>query len=158
MASATLLCWFSSDLTRHDSYSNFFARQKVLNMNQTIVRSRGCYNDYQKQNKFFVCAATEGSAKSSKSEETVPSWAKPDSDEPPPWAKGEGKENSPKQNFEVPFSVYLPASAITAIAATAFFTLHCSGFFAFTGIPTSAFLWFKSVQAANKEAEEQDKS
>ncbi|KAM1062398.1 uncharacterized protein LOC126608624 [Malus sylvestris] len=31
------------------------------------------------------------------------------------------------------------------------------GFFAFTGIPTSAFLWFKSVQTANKEAEEQDK-
>ncbi|KAJ6724224.1 hypothetical protein OIU85_022177 [Salix viminalis] len=96
----------------------FFVRQKVLNLNQTIVRSRGCYNDYQKQKKFFVCAATEGSAKSSKSEETVPSWAKPDSDEPPPWAKGEeGKENSPEQNFEVPFFVYLLASAITAIAA-----------------------------------------
>ncbi|KAJ6417443.1 hypothetical protein OIU84_003208 [Salix udensis] len=77
-----------------------------------IVRSRGCYNDYQKQKKFFVSAATEGSAKSSKSEETSPSWAKPDSDEPPPWAKGEGKEN-----FEVPFFVYLLASAIAAVSS-----------------------------------------
>ncbi|KAF9673044.1 hypothetical protein SADUNF_Sadunf11G0108000 [Salix dunnii] len=130
--------------------------QKALNLNQTIVRSRGCYNDYKKQKKFFVCAATEGSAKSSESEETIPSWAKPDSDEPPPWAKGEGKENSPKQNFEVPFFVYLLASAITAIAAIgsifeyvnqkpvfgivnsdSIFYAPLLGFFAFTGIPTS---------------------
>ncbi|XP_061982783.1 uncharacterized protein LOC133702503 [Populus nigra] len=176
MASATLLCWCSSDLIRHGSYSNFFVRQKVLDLNQSIVRSRGCYNDYQKQKKFFVCAATEGSAKSSKSEETIPTWAKPDSDEPPPWAKGEGKENSSKQNFEVPFFVYLLASAITAIAAIGSIFEYVNqrpvlrivntdsilyapllGFFAFTGIPTSAFLWFKSVQAANKEADEQDK-
>ncbi|KAJ6887199.1 vacuolar iron transporter-like 2.1-like [Populus alba x Populus x berolinensis] len=88
MASATSLCWCSSDLIRHGSCSKVFGRQKVLNLNQSIVRSRGRYNDYQKQRKFFVCAATEGSAKSSKSEETIPTWAKPDSDEPPPWAKG----------------------------------------------------------------------
>ncbi|KAF0923417.1 hypothetical protein E2562_006321 [Oryza meyeriana var. granulata] len=31
------------------------------------------------------------------------------------------------------------------------------GFFVFTGIPTSGFLWFKAVQTANKEAEEQDR-
>ncbi|KAK3034172.1 hypothetical protein RJ639_034312 [Escallonia herrerae] len=151
-----------------------------------------------------VNAVTEGSAKkSSKSEQEeqpVPIWAKPDSDEPPPWARDEAQQGSSSE-FEVPFYAYLLASAITAIAAVSFphpsflcflsqyvcacaficlnigsvfeylnqrpvfgvlnsdsiFYVPVLGFFAFTGIPTSAFLWFKSVQAANKEAEEQDK-
>ncbi|XP_021752876.1 uncharacterized protein LOC110718353 [Chenopodium quinoa] len=113
---------------------------------------------------------------SKKSEESVPSWAKLDSDEPPPWARDEGKSNELKEGFEVPFFVYLLASAITAIAAIgsifeyvnqkpvfgllssdSVFYAPVLGFFAITGIPTSAFLWFKSVQVANKEAEEQDK-
>lgn len=67
--------------------------------------------------KFFVVAVTEGSAKASKSEETIPSWAKPDSDEPPPWARDEAKDYSLQQGFEIPFYVYLLASTITAIAA-----------------------------------------
>ncbi|XP_057525285.1 uncharacterized protein LOC130804744 [Amaranthus tricolor] len=115
-------------------------------------------------------------AKSSESEESVPSWAKPDSDDPPPWARDEGKQNDLKTDFDVPFYVYLLASAITAIAAIgsifeyanknpvfgvlnsdSIFYAPLLGFFAFSGIPTSAFLWFKSVQAANKEAEEQDR-
>jgi hypothetical protein len=116
MASATLLCWCSSDLIRHGSYSNFFVRQKVLDLNQSIVRSRGCYNDYQKQKKFLCVLQLKG-LQSLVNLKKLPTWAKPDSDEPPPWAKGEGKENSSKQNFEVPFFVYLLASAITAIAA-----------------------------------------
>ncbi|CAK7357555.1 unnamed protein product [Dovyalis caffra] len=176
MAAATVLCWCNSDLIIHGSRCRLFVTDKVLNLNQSIVKSRGSYRGYQKQKKFFVCAATEGSAKSSKSEETIPSWAKPDSDEPPPWAKGEGKEISSKQNIEVPFFVYLLASAITAIAAIgsifeyvnqrpvfgivnsdSIFYAPLLGFFTFTGIPFSAFLWFKSVQAANKEAEEQDR-
>ncbi|KNA16427.1 hypothetical protein SOVF_089240 [Spinacia oleracea] len=116
------------------------------------------------------------SAKSSESKEPVPSWAKPDSDEPPPWARDEGKSNESKDGLEVPFFVYLLASAITAIAAIgsifeyvnqnpvfgllnsdSIFYAPVLGFFALTGIPTSAFLWYKSVQVANKEAEEQDK-
>lgn len=126
--------------------------------------------------RFTVFAITEGSAKSKKSEENSPSWARPDSDESPPWAKDEGKDNAPQQGFTVPFYVYLLASAVTAIAAIgsvfeylnqkpvfgilnsdSIFYVPVLGFFAFTGIPTSAFLWFKSVQAANKEAEEQDR-
>jgi len=67
--------------------------------------------------KFHVLAATEGSAKSSESEETLPSWARPDSDEPPPWARDEDKQSEVKDGFEVPFYVYLLASAVTAIAA-----------------------------------------
>ncbi|EMS67200.1 hypothetical protein TRIUR3_23958 [Triticum urartu] len=31
------------------------------------------------------------------------------------------------------------------------------GFFAVTGIPTSGYLWYKAVQTANKDAEEQDR-
>ncbi|KAK3000851.1 hypothetical protein RJ639_022385 [Escallonia herrerae] len=126
-----------------------------------------------------VNAVTEGSAKkSSKSEQEeqpVPTWAKPDSDEPPPWARDEAQQGSSSE-FEIPFYAYLLASAITAIAAIgsvfeylnqrpvfgvlnpdSIFYVPVLGFFAFTGIPTSAFLWFKSVQAANKEAEEQDR-
>ncbi|KAJ7972726.1 Proteasome endopeptidase complex [Quillaja saponaria] len=126
--------------------------------------------------RFVVLAVTQGSTESSKSEESIPSWAKPDSDEPPPWARDEAKGNGSEQKFEIPFFVYLIASAITAIAAIgsvfeyvnqkpvfgilssdSIFYAPLLGFFAFTGIPTAAFLWFKSVQVANKEAEEQDR-
>ncbi|KAL2247152.1 UNVERIFIED_CONTAM: hypothetical protein Sindi_2567500 [Sesamum indicum] len=97
--------------------------------------------------KLRVVAATEGSATNrSKSKQdddddngedpSVPSWARPGSDELPPWARQDAQKDS-SSGFEVPFFVYLLASAITAIAA--------------------AFLWFKSVQVANKEAEEQDR-
>ncbi|XP_074286478.1 uncharacterized protein LOC141611759 [Silene latifolia] len=116
------------------------------------------------------------SAKSSESEDKVPSWAQPESDEPPPWARDEAKPIDLKDGFELPFFVYLLASAVTAIAAIgsifeyanqkpvfgvlntdSIFYAPVLGFFTFTGIPTSAFLWYKSVQAANKEAEEQDR-
>ncbi|BAT85485.1 hypothetical protein LR48_Vigan50s005600 [Vigna angularis] len=126
--------------------------------------------------RLVVVAVTQGSAESSKSEEKIPSWAKPDSDEPPPWARDEANKNTSEQGFEIPFFAYLLASAITAIAAIgsifeyvnqrpvfgvltsdSVFYAPLLGFFVFTGIPSSAFLWFKSVQAANKEAEEQDK-
>lgn len=105
---------------------------------------------------------------------SVPSWAKPGSEDPPPWARGEYKKDS--FSFEVPFYVYLLASSVTAIAtigsvfeymsqnpvfgivrSDSVFYTPLLGFFALTGIPTSAYLWFKSVQIANKEAEEQDK-
>ncbi|KAF9591960.1 hypothetical protein IFM89_010407 [Coptis chinensis] len=66
--------------------------------------------------KFTIFAVTEGSARSSKSEEKIPSWALPDSDELPPWAQVEGQE-SLQQTYEIPFYVQLLASAITAIAA-----------------------------------------
>ncbi|XWS65129.1 hypothetical protein CRYUN_Cryun05aG0064400 [Craigia yunnanensis] len=151
-------------------------RERILNQHATR-----CFHVYQnkrlsRNGRFLVFAATEGSAKSSKSEESVPSWARPDSDEPPPWVRDEGRDSTAQQSFEIPFYVYLLASAVTAIAAIgsifeyvnqrpvfgvlnsdSIFYAPLLGFFAFTGIPTSAFLWFKSVQAANKEAEEQDR-
>ncbi|KAM7523928.1 hypothetical protein LguiA_013830 [Lonicera macranthoides] len=124
-----------------------------------------------------VFAVTEGSAKKSgKEEEALPKWARPDSEEPPPWAKNEYQQQSSSSSFEIPFYAYLLASAVTAIAAIgsvfeylnqnpafgvvypdSIFYAPLLGFFAFTGIPTSAFLWFKSVETANKEAEEQDR-
>ncbi|XP_050376165.1 uncharacterized protein LOC126793623 isoform X2 [Argentina anserina] len=146
---------------------------------QTIASINQCYHSSQTKrssHRFSVSAVSKGSAKSSKSDEKIPSWAKPDSEEPPPWAQSEGKKGDLEQGFEVPFYVYLLASAVTAIAAIgsvfeyvndkpvfgvlysdSIFYAPVLGFFAFTGIPTSAFLWFRSVQAANREAEEQDK-
>lgn len=118
----TMLCWCNSDVMR-GSHSAFFlgVRNRLLNVNQICVRNRGSYYGCPMQKKCFVCASTEGSAKSSsKSDETIPSWAKPDSDEPPPWAREDGKKNSSKLNFELPFIVYLLASAVTAIAAVSF--------------------------------------
>ncbi|KAF5739460.1 hypothetical protein HS088_TW12G00666 [Tripterygium wilfordii] len=44
--------------------------------------------------RFFVFATMEGSRKSRKSDEKIPSWARPDSEEPPPWAVGEGLKNT----------------------------------------------------------------
>lgn len=124
---------------------------------------------------FTVFAKTEGSTKSSQSEEKIPSWALPDSEEPPPWAREEGRQSA-APTLVIPFYVYLLSSAITAIAAVGSMFEYVNqnpifgiiqsdnmlyapilGFFAITGIPASAFLWFKSVEAANKEAEEQDR-
>lgn len=89
-------------------------------VNQPIAKKNQKRHSYGKKkfsHKFSVYAITEGSAKSSKSEEKIPSWAKPESDEPPPWAQGEGKEDVSQNGLEIPFFVYLLASAVTAIAA-----------------------------------------
>lgn len=67
--------------------------------------------------RLVVTAATEGSRKS---KESQPSWANPDSDEPPPWARDEARSSTSQEIFEIPFYVYLIASAITAIAAVCF--------------------------------------
>jgi hypothetical protein len=84
----------------------------------------------KQQQRFVVVAVTKGSAESSKSDEKIPSWAKPDSDEPPPWAKNEAQNKTgSEQGFEIPFYVYLLASAITAIAAV--INLLSLSFFAF---------------------------
>ncbi|KAL5202801.1 hypothetical protein ABZP36_013753 [Zizania latifolia] len=129
--------------------------------------------------RIWQVAATEGSAKSSgEAEEQVPSWARPGSDEPPPWARdgGGGGGGAQEPGVQLPFYAYLLASAITAIAAIGSIFEYANqqpvfgvvspdsalyapllGFFVFTGIPTSGFLWFKAVQTANKEAEEQDR-
>lgn len=141
-------------------------------------KSSCCIRDQDNKGlyKFIVRATTKGSTKSGKSEEKIPSWAKPDSDEPPPWAQESSAGTSSQPAFEIPFYAYLLASAITAIAAIGsvfeyanqkpiFGVLNSDsilyapilGFFAFTGVPTSAYLWYKSVQVANKEAEEQDR-
>ncbi|CAA7019314.1 unnamed protein product [Microthlaspi erraticum] len=137
------------------------------------VKRNAMVHERSRVRRLVVTAATEGSRKS---KESQPSWADPDSDEPPPWAREEGRSSTSQESFEVPFFVYLLASAITAIAAIgsvfeyssknpvfgvlesdSIFYTPVLGFFALTGIPTSIFLWFKSVEAANKEAAEQDK-
>ncbi|KAG9456596.1 hypothetical protein H6P81_001104 [Aristolochia fimbriata] len=134
-----------------------------------------CHRRVAPFHRFRVSAVTKGSAKSNQSDEKIPTWAKPDSDEPPPWAREEQNPSS-FPAFEVPYYAYLLASAVTAIAAIgsvfeyinqkpvfgvlnsdSVFYAPLLGFFACTGIPTSGFLWFKSVQAANKAAEEQDR-
>ena len=89
--------------------------------NPLAVQTRSqCHLDHRAVISFsrlVVRAATKGSAKSSKSDERIPSWAKPDSDEPPPWAEDASKGNSPQSTFEISFYAYLLSSAITAIAA-----------------------------------------
>ncbi|KAI3969659.1 hypothetical protein MKX01_020220 [Papaver californicum] len=97
-------------------------------------------------------------SKSSESEEKIPSWAKLDSEEPPPWAQRDGSSgsNGTSETIEIPFYGYLLASTITAIAAIgsvfeyinqkpvfgllnsdSIFYAPVLGFFAFTGVPTS---------------------
>lgn len=107
----------------------------------------------------------------------VPSWARPGSEELPPWARQEAQgDTGASSGLAVPFYVYLLASTVTAIAAVgsifeyvnqrpvfgvlnsdSVFYAPLLGFFVFIGFPSSAFLWFKSVQVANKEADEQDR-
>ncbi|XP_066362977.1 uncharacterized protein [Miscanthus floridulus] len=122
-------------------------------------------------------AASSGKQKPpGEAEEKVPAWAKPGADEPPPWERQGGAARGQEEARQVPFYAYLLASAITAIAAIGSIFEYTNqrpvfgivgsdsalyapilGFFVFTGIPTSAFLWFKAVQTANREAEEQDR-
>ncbi|KAF3774236.1 hypothetical protein EJ110_NYTH48940 [Nymphaea thermarum] len=142
-----------------------------------LKRSKqGHLNQRARRRTVRIMAVTESSGKPKQTDGKIPSWARPDSDEPPPWAVEETKAGSSFQSFELPFYVYLLASAVTAIAAIGSIFEYVNqrpvfgvispdnvvyapllGFFVFTGVPTSAFLWFKSVQAANKEAEEQDR-
>ncbi|XP_037419724.1 uncharacterized protein LOC125527121 [Triticum urartu] len=123
----------------------------------------------------LVVAAAKSSGK--KADEKVPSWARPGSDEPPPWARDEGGASGQDgEAAQVPFYAYLLASAVTAIAAIGSIFEYTNGravfgvvgtdsplyapilgFFAVTGIPTSGYLWYKAVQTANKDAEEQDR-
>ncbi|XP_071703605.1 uncharacterized protein [Rutidosis leptorrhynchoides] len=128
--------------------------------------NKNTYNHYKKFSVFAV--------KKEEEQQSTPSWAKPGSEEPPPWARNESQQISSTSDF--PFFVYLLASAITAIAAIgsvfeyvnqkpvfgvlnsdSIFYAPVLGFFAITGLPTAGYLWYKSVQVANKEAEEQDR-
>ena len=77
---------------------------------------------------------------------------------------------------DLPFGVYLLASAMVTIAAVGSVFEYTAknpifdiieadsplyapilGLFAITGLPTAAYLFYKSVSAANKEAERMDK-
>lgn len=110
--SATLLSYCNPSLACN------YGRVDLKRMAFGHLRSIGRRNNGYR--KLTVFSVTEGSAKSSESEETIPSWAKPDSEEPPPWAREEGKESGTNQGFQVPFYIYLLASSITAIAAVSF--------------------------------------
>ncbi|KAI4349461.1 hypothetical protein L6164_010047 [Bauhinia variegata] len=173
MAGTLLL---SSHATIISAYRSFLGVVNVDNIRRRHVFGKKPKLRSSNRLRLAVVAVTQGSADSSKSEETVPSWARPDSDEPPPWARDGPSNNASEQGFQIPFYVYLLASTITAIAAIgsifeyvnqrpvfgvlgsdSVFYAPLLGFFTFTGIPLSGFLWFKSVQIANKEAEEQDK-
>ncbi|XP_041022416.1 uncharacterized protein LOC121263537 [Juglans microcarpa x Juglans regia] len=180
---ATFLCSWNPTLVHGSRKVNSLYPRSLEGVGQitldqpTAKRSssrHGCPTKISRR--FSVFAVTKSSKEPSKTEETIPSWARADSDVPPPWAQDEGKESASQQTFEIPFYVYLLASAVTAIAAIgsvfeyvnlrpvfgilksdSIFYAPLLGFFAFTGIPVSTFLWLKSVQAANKEAEEQDR-
>ncbi|KAK3138420.1 hypothetical protein QOZ80_5AG0368760 [Eleusine coracana subsp. coracana] len=125
--------------------------------------------------RLHTAVAAAGGKPPGEAEERVPAWARPGADEPPPWARegGGGSAQGPGAGGQVPFYAYLLASAIAAIGSIFEYTnqrpvfgiinpdsaLYAPllGFFVFTGIPTSGFLWFKAVQTANREAEEQDR-
>lgn len=123
--SATVLSYCNPSLACN--YGRMDTKRIPLGRVRPIGRRNNGYH------KFTVFAVTEGSAKSSESEETIPSWAKPDSEEPPPWAREESKENGSQQGFQLPFYVYLLASSITAIAAVSFplFTCFFTAFWMF---------------------------
>jgi len=98
-------------------------------------------------------------------------------EEEPIWVRREReRELMKKEGSDLPFAVYLVASAVVAIAAVGsifeyanskpiFDTVYPDsplyvpilGLFALTGLPTSGFLFYKAVSSANKEAERMDK-
>ena len=129
MAAASFLCLCDTNLIHSSRKENPWHAKlfpgvghKILDL--SVGRKRKLnHHGHQKRNlsrKFSVLATTEGSAKANKSEETIPSWAKPDSIEPPPWDRDEGMKNASEKSFKIPFYAYLLASAVTAIAAVKF--------------------------------------
>lgn len=123
---ATFLCLWSSNLMHNSEKENLFCvcprslrgfGHKTLDQ-PTAKRSPSRRGRQKKiSHRFSVFALTESSKEPSKNEETIPSWARADSDVPPPWAQDEAKGSASQQIFEIPFFVYLLASAVTAIAA-----------------------------------------
>lgn len=101
------------------SLSSFRLSTVLFNSSTKAYPNKRNFSPFHQQ-RLRVVAATEGSAKSKEdvgngNDPSVPSWAQPGSDEPPPWARQESQKDS--SGFQLPFYVYLLASAITAIAA-----------------------------------------
>ena len=86
------------------------------------------------------------------------------------------RELMKKEGSDLPFGVYLLASAIVAIAAVGSIFEYANknpifdvvdpdsplyvpilALFSVTGLPSSAYLFYRAVTAANKEAERMDK-
>lgn len=134
----------------------------------------------QQQRQWKLAATTDGKKGSSaanreRDAEKIPEWAKPGSEELPPWARNEVAK--PKEQAEdLPFFVYLIASSLVAIAAVGSvfeyfnknpifgvvppdspFWAPILGIFVFTGFPSAGFLWFKAISLANKASEDQDR-
>ncbi|XP_042042111.1 uncharacterized protein LOC121787448 isoform X4 [Salvia splendens] len=77
---------------------------------------------------------------------------------PPPWGREEAqKESSAGVEIGSIFEYVNEKPVFGVLSSDSVLYAPVLGFFVFTGIPTSAFLWYKSVEAANKEAEEQDR-
>ncbi|CAN1139347.1 hypothetical protein LINPERPRIM_LOCUS24104 [Linum perenne] len=150
----------------------------IVRITSTDSDDQYCSSSYwnQKNRQRSIVVRSSSGKKPDKPSSPIPSWADPKSEEEPPWARGESSKQTNGGEFQIPFYAYLLASAITAIAAIgsvfeyvnekpifgllsadSVFYAPILGFFAITGIPTSAFLWYKSVEAANKDAEEQDR-
>jgi hypothetical protein len=138
------------------------------------------HEEQQQQRQWKLAATTDGKKGSSaanreRDAEKVPEWAKPGSEELPPWARNEVAK--PKEQAEdLPFFVYLIASSLVAIAAVGSvfeyfnknaifgvvppdspFWTPILGIFVFTGFPSAGFLLFKAISLANKASEDQDR-
>ncbi|KAK9839425.1 hypothetical protein WJX81_001400 [Elliptochloris bilobata] len=102
---------------------------------------------------------------------------KAEEDDLPIWARDEVERQEKEDGLDLPFGVYLLASAIVAIAAVGsifefanknaiFGTVPPSSpfyapiqlTFALTGIPSAGFLFLKAIKSANREAERQDRA
>eukprot|EP00271_Cylindrocystis_brebissonii_P011452 TRINITY_DN2913_c0_g1_i1.p1 TRINITY_DN2913_c0_g1~~TRINITY_DN2913_c0_g1_i1.p1 ORF type:complete len:224 (-),score=33.12 TRINITY_DN2913_c0_g1_i1:535-1206(-) len=106
--------------------------------------------------------------------EKVPAWAKPGSEEAPPWAKGEAARAEGLQT-ELPFYVYLIFSALITIATVGsvfeYFNQNpvfgvvqpdsplwapILGLFALTGLPSAGFCLYKAITLANEASQKMD--
>lgn len=114
---------FHGSTKKNDDRSYLKSKSSFLS-DRSRIRSRRTYRQKNNEKRLSstIYAVTKGSAEPSKSEETVPSWAKPGSDESPPWAREGGEKPTSEAGFEAPFFVYLLASAFSAIAAVIFFS------------------------------------
>lgn len=118
----------------------------------------------------------KASPKTEEKEEPTPSWAKPGTEELPPWARNEAAAPV-KSSGDLPFPLYLVGSCLVAIAAVGSIFEYFNqnpifgvvqpdsplwapilGVFVVTGFPSAGFLFYKAISLANKASEEADRA
>lgn len=139
-------------------------------------RRRGIQRQWRAQSQSDQAPGSSKTEDKPTENEPTPSWAKPGTEELPPWARHEAAAPVDSSG-DLPFPVYLIGSCLVAIAAVGSIFEYFNqnpifgvvqpdsplwapilGVFAITGFPSAGFLFYKAISLANKASEEADRA